>query len=104
MRKLLFIGIGVLGLVLPAIAQDAEVGKEYDITIETEQSNQYIGNFGQAKVGAIVFDVPNAKKDQQYHVKVTAIATNQYTGDKQASCEFHQVGGDKTMGMCIPAA
>jgi predicted RNA-binding protein with TRAM domain len=104
MRRFLLIGIAVLGLALPAIAQDAEVGKEYDVTIESEQNNQYTGPFGQAKIGSIVFDVPNAKKDQKYHVKVTAITKNQYTGDQQASCDFQQVGGDKRMGMCIPAA
>ena len=104
MRKLLLISIAVLGLALPTIAQDAEVGKEYDVTIQSEDSNQYVGAFGQAKIGSIVFDVPNAKKDQKYHVKVTAIAKNQYTGDNQASCDFQQVGGDKRMGMCIPAA
>jgi len=32
--------MAVLSSVLPAIAQDAEVGKEYQITIESEQDNQ----------------------------------------------------------------
>jgi hypothetical protein len=48
-----------------------------------------------------VFDVPNAKKGEKYHVKVTDIKNNQYTGDKQASCDFQQ-GGDRR-GMCISA-
>jgi hypothetical protein len=102
MRRLVFAGFFVALLALPAIAQDAQVGKEYDISIETEQTNQYTGPFGQAKVGAVVFDVPNAKKAEKYHVKVTAIAKNQYTGDVQASCEFQQTGGNRT-GECIAA-
>jgi hypothetical protein len=102
MRRLLLASVVLLGLALPAIAQDAKVGKEYDITIESEQTNQYTGAFGQAKVGSVVFDVPNAKKQEKYHVKVTAIAKNQYTGDTQASCDFQQTGGDKK-GSCIAA-
>jgi predicted RNA-binding protein with TRAM domain len=102
MRRFLLTAIVVGGLALPAIAQDAQVGKEYDVTIESEQSNQYTGAFGQAKVGGVVFDVPNAKKDEKYHVKVTAIAKNQYTGDTQASCEFQQTGGNRK-GECIAA-
>ena len=104
MRKLLSTTTVVLMLVLPAIAQDAAVGKEYDITIQSEDNNQYIGAYGQANIGAVVLYVPNAKKDEKYHVKVTAIAKNQYTGDQQASCDFRQVGGDKRTGMCIAAA
>jgi predicted RNA-binding protein with TRAM domain len=101
MRRFLLASV-LLGLALPAIAQDAQVGKEYDITIESEQTNQYTGAFGQAKVGSVVFDVPNAKKSEKYHVKVTAVAKNQYTGDTQASCDFQQTGGDKK-GACIAA-
>jgi hypothetical protein len=103
MRKLLLTGTVVLLLVLPAIAQDAEVGKEYDITIQTEQDNQYTGPYGQAKIGSIAFNVPNAKKAEKYHVKVTDIKKNSYTAETQASCEFKQSGGDKK-GMCLPAA
>jgi len=102
MRKILLTTIVVLALVLPAMAQDAEVGKEYDITIQTEGSNEYVGAFGQANIGSVVFLVPNAKTDEKYHVKVTAIARNQYTGDTQASCEFQQTGGNRN-GMCIAA-
>jgi predicted RNA-binding protein with TRAM domain len=102
MHKILLTSAVVLGLALPAIAQDAQIGKEYDITIDNEQTNQYTGAFGQAKVGSVVFDVPNAKKQEKYHVKVTAIAKNQYTGDTQASCDFQQTGGDKK-GNCIAA-
>ena len=58
--------------------------------------------FGQAKIGSIVFAVPDAKVKEKYNVKVTDIRDNQYTGDKQASCEFQQVGGDRK-GMCIAA-
>lgn len=32
----LLTGIALLGLALPLLAHDAEVGKEYDITIQTE--------------------------------------------------------------------
>lgn len=103
MRGLLLTSIALLGLALPVIAQDAEVGKEYDISIQTEEDNQYTGPYGEAKVGLIAFDVPNAKIDQKYHVKVTAIGFNQYTSQKQASCDFQLVGGDKRTGMCIAA-
>jgi len=102
MGKLLLAGSAVLVFALSAIAQDAQVGKEYDIVIATEDSNQYTGPFGQAKIGSVVFDVPNAKKDEKYHVKVTDIKKNQYTGDTQASCSFQLTGGNKT-GMCIAA-
>ena len=102
MRSFLLASIAVLGLALPAIAQDAQVGKEYDITIESEQTNQYTGAYGEAKIGSVAFDVPNAKKSEKYHVKVTAIAKNQYTGATQASCDFQQTGGDRK-GQCIGA-
>lgn len=94
--------IAVLALALQAAAQDAEVGKEYEITIETEENNPYTGPFGQAKIGSIVVNVPDAKAKEKYKVKVTDIRDNQYTGDKQASCEFEQVDRDRK-GMCIPA-
>ena len=102
MRKILLASTTVLALAWPAIAQNAEVGKEYDLTIQTEESNQYVGSYGQVSIGSTVFMVPNAKKDQKYHVKVTAIQKNQYTGDNQASCEFQQTGGDYK-GKCIDA-
>ena len=102
MRKFLSATIVVLAFILPVIAQDAAVGKEYDITIESEEDNQYTGPYGKAVIGSIVFDVPNAKKMEKYHVKVTAIRNNQYTAEMQASCEFEQVGGNRK-GMCIDA-
>jgi predicted RNA-binding protein with TRAM domain len=102
MRRFLLTTVAVLGLVLPATAQDAEVGKEYEITIQTEQNNQYTGPFGQAKIGAIAVNVPDAKVKERYRVKITDIRENQYTGEKQASCDFQQLGGNRK-GMCIPA-
>ncbi len=102
MRKLLSATTAVLMLVLPAFAQDAAVGKEYDITIATEDSNTYVGAYGEAMIGSVVFDVPNAKKAEKYHVKVTEIKMNQYTGKQQASCDFQQVDGNKK-GMCNAA-
>lgn len=95
-------GMAVLSSVIPAMAQDAEVGKEYQITIESEQDNQYTGPYGQAKIGSIFVMVPNAKKDQRYNVKITDIKPNQYTGNKQASCTFEQIGGDRK-GNCLGA-
>ncbi len=102
MLRFLFTTTAVLALALPATAQDAEVGKEYEITIETEEDNPYTGPFGQARIGSIVVNVPNAKVEERYNVRITAIRTNQYTGDRQASCEFEQVEGDRE-GMCIAA-
>jgi len=92
----------VLTLALPAMAQDAEKGKEYEITIDSEQENPYTGAYGQAKIGAVVVMIPNAKKAEKYKVKVTDVQTNQYTGDRQASCDFEQIGGDRK-GNCLGA-
>jgi predicted RNA-binding protein with TRAM domain len=94
--------VAVVTSVLPALAQDAQVGKEYQITIESEQENQYIGAYGQAKIGSVFVLIPNAKKDQKYKVQVTDIKTNQYTSNKQASCTFEQVDGDRK-GSCLGA-
>ncbi|HUA21004.1 MAG TPA: TRAM domain-containing protein [Bryobacteraceae bacterium] len=94
--------VAVLTSVFPLLAQDAEVGKEYQITIDSEQENQYIGAYGQAKIGSVFVLVPNAKKDQKYKVKITDIKPNQYTGNKQASCSFEQVDGDRK-GNCLGA-
>ncbi len=102
MLKFLFTTTAVLALALPATAQDAEVGQEYEITIATEEDNQYTGPYGQARIGSIVVNVPNAKVDERYDVRITAIATNQYSGNRQAACEFKQIGGDKE-GNCLPA-
>ena len=94
--------MAALTSVFPAMAQDAEVGKEYQITIESEQDNQYTGPYGEAKIGSIFVLVPMAKKDQKYKVKITDIKPNQYTGNKQASCTFEQVAGDRK-GNCLGA-
>ncbi len=94
--------VAALTSVSPLLAQDAEVGKEYQITIDSEQENQYIGAYGEAKIGSIVVMVPNAKKAEQYKVKITDIKSNQYTGNKQASCTFEQIGGDRK-GNCLGA-
>lgn len=94
--------VAALTSVLPALAQDAQVGKEYQITIESEQDNQYTGPYGQAKIGSIFIMIPNAKKDQMFKVQITDIKENQYTNNKQASCTFEQVGGDRK-GMCLGA-
>jgi predicted RNA-binding protein with TRAM domain len=102
MIRVVLTATAALALALPAIAQDAEVGEEYEITIATQEDNQYTGPYGQAKIGAIVVNVPNAKVEEKYKVKITAIALNQYSGDRQASCEFEQVDGDRE-GMCLPA-
>ena len=92
----------VLALALPAAAQDAEVGQEYEITIATEEDNQYTGSYGQVMIGEIFVMVPEAKVDEKYTVRITAIATNQYSGNRQASCEFEEIDGDRE-GMCLPA-
>jgi predicted RNA-binding protein with TRAM domain len=94
--------VAVLTSVFPALAQDAEVGKEYQITIESEQDNQYTGPYGEAKIGSVFVLVPNAKKAQKYKVTITDIKPNQYTGNKQASCTFEQIGGDRK-GNCLGA-
>ena len=99
MLRFLLTTTAVLALALPAAAQDAEVGKEYEITIATEEDNQYTGPYGQARIGSIVVNVPDAKAEERYKVKITDIRENQYTGNKQASCEFEQVDGDRK-GMC----
>ena len=108
MLRFLLTTTAVLALALPATAQDveveedAEVGQEYEITIETEEDNQYTGPYGEARIGSVVVNVPDAKVEEKYNVRITAIRANQYTGDRQASCEFAQVDGDRE-GMCISA-
>ena len=92
----------VLALASPATAQDAVVGQEYEITIATEEDNQYTGPYGQVMIGSIVVMVPDATVNERYTVRITAIAQNQYSGDRQASCEFALIGGDRE-GMCLPA-
>ncbi len=92
----------MLALALPAAAQNAEVGQEYEITIATEEENQYTGPYGQVRMGEIFIMVPEAKVGERYTVMVTAIATNQYSGNRQAACNFKQIGGDKE-GNCLPA-
>ncbi len=86
----------------PAAAQDVEVGQEYEITIATEEDNQYTGPYGQVMIGEIFVMVPEAKMGERYTVTITAIRLNQYSGDRQASCTFQQIGGDRE-GMCLPA-
>ncbi len=102
MFRFLFTTIALLALALPASAQDAEVGQEYEITIATEENNQYVGSYGSTRIGSIIINVPDAKAEERYNIKITAIALNQYSGDRQASCEFEQIGGDRK-GMCLPA-
>ncbi len=102
MLRFLFTTTAVLALASPVTAQDAEVGQEYEITIATEESNQYTGPYGQVRIGSIVVQVPEAKAEERYTVRITAITTNQYSGDRQASCEFEQIDGDRE-GMCLPA-
>jgi predicted RNA-binding protein with TRAM domain len=94
--------MAALTSVFPVMAQDAEVGKDYQITIQSEQDNQYTGPYGEAKIGSIFVLVPNAKKAEKYTVKITDIKPNQYTGNKQASCTFEQIGGDRK-GNCLGA-
>ena len=50
MLRILLTITAVLALALPATAQDVEVGQEYEITIATEEDNQYTGPFGQARI------------------------------------------------------
>ncbi len=102
MRRFLVTTGAVLALALPAAAQDAEVGEEYEITIATEESNQYTGPYGQVRLGSVVVNVPNAKVDEKYKVSITDIRVNQYTDQRQASCDFEQVGGDRK-GECLAA-
>lgn len=102
MLRFLLTATTVLVLALPATAQDAEVGEEYEITIETEEDNQYTGPYGQVKIGSVFVMVPNAKVDERYRVTISDIRVNQYSGNSQASCEFEQIDGDRE-GMCLPS-
>ena len=92
----------LMALALPVMAQDAEAGKEYEVTIQSEENNPYTGPFGQAKLGSVFVMIPEAKKEEKYKIKVTEVKTNMYTGDKQVSCDFQQIGGDRK-GNCIGA-
>ena len=102
MRRFLFATGALLVLAVPAAGQDAEVGEEYEITIATEEDNQYTGPYGQVRLGSVVVNVPNAKVDEKYKVTITEIRVNQYSDERQASCDFEQVGGDRT-GECLAA-
>ena len=102
MRRLALTSVALCALAFPAMAQDAEVGREYEVTIATEQNNAYTGQFGQARIGAVVFNIPDAKMNERYTVRVTDIRVNQYSGDRQASCEFQLIGGERR-GMCNAA-
>jgi len=92
----------VLAVASPAAAQDAVAGQEYEITIATEEDNEYTGPYGQVRIGSIVVMVPDAKVEEMYTVTITAIRENQYSGDRQAACEFALIDGDR-VGMCLPA-
>ena len=92
----------VLALAAPATAQDAEVGQQYEITIATEEDNQYTGPYGEARIGSVVVNVPDAKVEERYKVRITAIRANQYSGNRQAACEFELIDGDRE-GNCLPA-
>ena len=102
MLRFLFTTTAVLALASPAIAQDAVVGQDYEITIATEENNQYTGPYGQVMIGSIFVMVPEAKAGEMYTVSITAIATNQYSGAVQAACNFKLIGGDRE-GNCLPA-
>jgi predicted RNA-binding protein with TRAM domain len=102
MLRVLLTATAVFALALPAAAQDAEVGEEYEITIATEEDNQYTGPYGQVMIGTIFVMVPEAKVGEMYTINVTAIATNQYSGAVQAACNFTLIGGDRE-GNCLPA-
>ena len=102
MRSFVFTTSAVLVLVAPMAAQDAEVGQEYEITIATEESNEYVGSYGQVRIGSVLVMVPDAKADERYMVSITAIRVNQYSDERQASCEFTQIGGDR-IGECLGA-
>ena len=102
MRSFVFTTSAVLVLVAPMAAQDAEVGQEYEITIATEESNEYVGSYGQMRIGSVLVMVPDAKADERYMVSITAIRVNQYSDERQASCDFEQIGGDRR-GMCLAA-
>ena len=100
-RFLMAVGMTVL-LVGPVAAQDHEVGEEYEITIATEEENQYVGAYGQVRMGSVLIMIPDAKVDERYRVSVTEVRTNQYSNERQVSCDFEQIGGDRT-GECIGA-
>jgi hypothetical protein len=102
MRRFLFTAIAMLMLAVPAAAQDPEVGEDYEITIATEESNEYVGSYGQVRIGSVLVMVPDAKADERYIVSITAIRVNQYSDERQASCEFTQIGGDR-IGECLGA-
>jgi hypothetical protein len=46
--------------------------------------------------------VPQAKAQEGYTIMISGIATNQYSGNRQAACEFKQIDGDRE-GNCLPA-
>ena len=94
--------ITILSACLPAMAQDAQAGKQYQISIVSEDSNEWQGAYGQANIGKVAVLIPGAKKGDKYTIKISDIKTNQYSEVLQASCEFEQIGGNRK-GKCVDA-
>lgn len=95
------LSIAILGsaLAVAAQAQDAEVGKKYEVTVAAEVDNPFVGSFGDARIGKIALQIPGAKAGEKYSVTIIAIKENGFTGLQQATCTYEQVGGDRK-GQC----
>lgn len=64
------------------MAEDAEVGKTYEVEIVEETTDE--GSFGIAYIGEAIVNVPNAKIGDRVSVKITAVVPNYFTNRKEA--------------------
>ena len=62
----------------------AEVGQTYDITIEEEQTNEWTGAQGVARLGEVQVRISNAKKGDKFRVEITSTETNPWTQAREA--------------------
>ena len=64
------------------MAEEAEVGKTYEVEIVGESTDE--GVFGIAYIGEAKLMVPNAKVGDKVSVKITAVVPNYFTQQKEA--------------------
>ena len=62
----------------------AEVGQTYEITIEEEQSNEWTGPQGVARLGDVEVRISDAKKGAQFKIEIIGVEPNPWTGNKEA--------------------
>jgi photosystem II stability/assembly factor-like uncharacterized protein len=67
-----------------AASDEAKVGETYEVTILNEIDVPMIGANGVSMIGDADVRIPNAKKGEQYSVKVISVGVNAFTKRKEA--------------------